>query len=174
MWLHNVIHTRASILSHCTCRWLLQGVSIAYDVWGCRDGCHKFGVGHPARWPLLSNAWALIIHHIFTFIAAYVYFSTPINVRTVIVSFINNWNFQELLKDLSCASEAANPSLQSQSTTTPPCLNFPCQKEVPISHHWAHFLTQFSCSVTSFQNFIINFFLLRQSFSYTPQNSTSG
>ena len=155
MWLHGVVHTRASVcyltVGDC-CRVFLYAYDIETAVIiSCRTS------------NLLSNAWVLIIHHIFTRIAAYVYFSTPINVGTVIVSFINKLKFQELLKELSCASEAVNPRLQSLWTTTPPCLNFPCRKEVPVSHRWAQFLT----SVTSFQNFIINFFLLQQSLSVT-------
>ena len=75
-------HKNKCVLSHC--RWLLYRVFLyAYDIeTAVKISCRTSN--------LLSNACVLIIHHIFTHIAAYVYFSTPINVGTVIVSFINN------------------------------------------------------------------------------------
>ena len=178
IWLHGVVHTRVSVLSHCS--WLLEGLSIAYDVWGCRDGCHNSVLD--IRLDGLCNAWVLIIHHInLQWLQMLIWVEKYMHMKQYKWKYVSSIvkKFQELLKELSCVSEAANPRIQSLSTSTPPYLSFLCRKEVPVSHIELTFSLSFifhkSLSVTGFQNFYHQFLLvMTNSYGYTPPNSTSG
>ena len=94
LWTHNyvisiqeyviaqVVHTTASVLSGDCCKVFLlyrmyEGVETAVIIW----------CGHQARWPLLGNAWVSVFS---LDCCICIYISIPINVGTVIVSFINN------------------------------------------------------------------------------------